>query len=79
MARKEKEEKADDMIGVPEIARKWGYNKTTVYRLIREGRLPFPHYRIGPKRVAAKRADVDAWVESAACKVPAGKSLSKFG
>ena len=79
MARKEKEERGDDMLGVPEIARKSGYSKRTIYRWIQEGKLPFPHYRTGPKKFVAKRAVVDAWLESPACKIPAGTGTRKFG
>ncbi|WP_417559213.1 helix-turn-helix transcriptional regulator [Marinomonas sp.] len=46
-----------------EVERLTSLRKTTIYRLIKQGRFPKP-LRISPMRVAWRMVDIESWVES---------------
>lgn len=47
----------------PEVSARTGLSRTTIYRLVREGRFPAPR-QLGPRSVAWLEAELTAWVAS---------------
>ena len=51
------------LIRVPEVLRKVGFSRTTMYELIKEGRFP-DKVIIGARAVAFVESEIDAWIEN---------------
>ncbi len=51
------------LLRLPEVLRMTGLSRSTLYRLIGEGRFPAP-VRIGPRAVAWRERDVLEWQET---------------
>lgn len=51
------------LIRVPEVLRRVGFSRTTMYELIKEGRFP-NKVIIGARSVAFVESDIDAWIEN---------------
>ena len=51
------------LIRVPEVLRRVGFSRTTMYELIKEGRLP-AKVIIGARSVAFVESEIDAWIEN---------------
>jgi excisionase family DNA binding protein len=51
------------LIRLVEVTRRVGLSRSTVYKLLSEGRFPPPR-RLGPRSVALVAGDIDAWIES---------------
>ena len=51
------------LIRVPEVLRKVGFSRTTMYELIKEGRFP-DKVIIGARSVAVVESEIDAWIEN---------------
>jgi prophage regulatory protein len=47
----------------PEVSRRTGLSRTTIYRLVRAGEFPAPR-QISLRAVAWVESEVDAWVDS---------------
>lgn len=51
------------LIRVPEVLRRVGFSRTTMYELIKEGRFP-DKVIIGARSVAFVESEIDAWIEN---------------
>lgn len=51
------------LIRVPEVLRRVGFSRTTMYELIKEGRFP-DKVIIGARCVAFVESEIDAWIEN---------------
>lgn len=51
------------LIRVPEVLRRVGFSRTTMYELIKEGRFP-DKVIIGARAVAFVESEIDAWIEN---------------
>lgn len=51
------------LIRVPEVLRRVGFSRTTMYELIKEGRFP-DKVIIGVRSVAFVESEIDAWIEN---------------
>lgn len=51
------------LIRVPEVLRRVGFSRTTMYELIKEGRFP-DKVIIGERSVAFVESDIDSWIEN---------------
>lgn len=51
------------LIRVPEVLRRVGFSRTTMYELIKEGRFP-DKINIGARSVAFVESEIDAWIEN---------------
>lgn len=51
------------LIRVPEVLRKVGFSRTTMYELIKEGRFP-DKVIIGARSVAFVESEIDTWIEN---------------
>ena len=51
------------LIRVPEVLRRVGFSRTTMYELIKEGRFP-DKVIIGERAVAFVESEIDAWIEN---------------
>lgn len=51
------------LIRVPEVLRRVGFSRTTMYELIKEGRFP-DKVIIGARFVAFVESEIDAWIEN---------------
>lgn len=51
------------LIRVPEVLRRVGFSRTTMYELIKEGRFP-DKIIIGARAVAFVESEIDAWIEN---------------
>lgn len=51
------------LIRVPEVLRRVGFSRTTMYELIKEGRFPYKVI-IGARSVAFVESEIDAWIEN---------------
>lgn len=51
------------LIRVPEVLRRVGFSRTTMYELIKEGRFP-DKVIIGTRSVAFVESEIDAWIEN---------------
>lgn len=56
-------EKISPLLRRPEVERRTGLSRTTIYRLMDEGRFPRPR-RIGARAVAWQQHEIDAWQAS---------------
>ena len=54
------------LIRVPEVLRRVGFSRTTMYELIKEGRFP-DKVIIGARSVAFVESEIDAWIENTIC------------
>ncbi|HAT3901976.1 TPA: AlpA family transcriptional regulator [Citrobacter koseri] len=52
------------LIRVPEVLRRVGFSRTTMYELIKEGRFP-DKVIIGARCVAFVESEIDAWIDNA--------------
>lgn len=52
------------LIRVPEVLRRVGFSRTTMYELIKEGRFP-DKVIIGTRCVAFVESEIDAWIDNA--------------
>lgn len=52
------------LIRVPEVLRRVGFSRTTMYELIKEGRFP-DKVIIGARAVAFVESEIDAWIDNA--------------
>ena len=50
------------LIRVPEVLRRIGLSRTTMYELIKEGRFPYK-ITISSRSVAFVESEIDAWIE----------------
>ena len=53
----------DTLIRRPEVQRRTGYSKASIYRLVHAGDFPAP-VRLGVRAVAWRTEDIDAWIAS---------------
>lgn len=62
----------------PAVTARTTLSRTSIYRLIRDGAFPAP-IQIGPRAVAWRLSDIEAWERSRLTVAPvaAGKSLSR--
>lgn len=51
------------LIRVPEVLRRVGFSRTTMYELIKEGRFP-DKIIIGARSVAFVESEIEAWIEN---------------
>jgi len=51
------------LIRVPEVLRRVGFSRTTMYELIKEGRFP-DKITISSRAVAFVESEIDAWIEN---------------
>ncbi|HID7224003.1 helix-turn-helix transcriptional regulator [Klebsiella pneumoniae] len=51
------------LIRVPEVLRRVGFSRTTMYELIKEGRFP-AKVIIGARCVAFVESEIDAWIDN---------------
>ena len=51
------------LIRLPEVMRRTGFGRSSLYAYIKRGQFPAP-VRLGERSVAWKSSDVDAWIES---------------
>lgn len=51
------------LIRIPEVLRRVGFGRTTMYELIKEGRFP-DKVIIGAEAVAFVESGIDAWIEN---------------
>ncbi|QLO43405.1 AlpA family transcriptional regulator [Citrobacter freundii] len=51
------------LIRVPEVLRRVGFSRTTMYELIKEGRFP-DKVIIGARSAAFVESEIDAWIEN---------------
>lgn len=51
------------LIRVPEVLRRVGFSRTTMYELIKEDRFP-DKVIIGARSVAFVESEIDAWIEN---------------
>jgi prophage regulatory protein len=47
----------------PEVSRRTGLSRTTIYRLVQSGEFPAPR-QLGARAVAWSEAEVSAWIET---------------
>lgn len=52
------------LIRVPEVLRRVGFSRTTMYELIKEGRFP-DKITISSRAVAFVESEIDAWIDNA--------------
>jgi len=52
-----------DTLRLPKVRQRTGLGRSTIYRLIAEGRFP-SSVQLSPRAVGWRKADVDAWLES---------------
>ena len=60
---KQESHSPDDFLRRPEVERKTGLSRSSLYRLIAEGEFPAP-YRLGPRTSGWKWGEIQAWLES---------------
>ena len=51
------------MIRLPEVKRRVGLARSTIYRLMGSGGFPKPH-KLGPRAIAWLEADIDGWIDA---------------
>lgn len=51
------------LIRIPEVLRRVGFSRTTMYELIKEGRFP-DKVIIGARSVAFVESEIDTWIEN---------------
>jgi len=52
-----------DTLRLPKVRQRAGRGRSTIYRLIAQGRFP-SFVQLSPRAVGWRKADVDAWLES---------------
>jgi len=66
-----------EMMTQMQVAKALSVSRTTLWKMRKEGRLP-PQIRVSDRRVAFRRADVEAWVERG-CQGASELDQSNFG
>jgi prophage regulatory protein len=56
-------EKTQNLKRLPDVLKRVGYSRSTIYQLIAEGRFPKP-ISLGERAVAWLESDIDAWIEA---------------
>jgi prophage regulatory protein len=56
-------EKSQNLKRLPDVLRRVGYSRSTVYQLIAEGKFPKP-ISLGARAVAWLESDIDEWIAS---------------
>lgn len=56
-------EKTQNLKRLPDVLKRVGYSRSTIYQLIAEGKFPKP-INLGERAVAWLECDIDAWIEA---------------
>lgn len=53
----------DTMLRQPEVLRRTGLSRTSIWRRVREGDFPAPH-QLGPNSIGWPESEIDEWLDN---------------